>query len=60
VAAWYYLRLIAIMYREPPPGEAARRIAMAPALAGGAVAIATLLVFAFPQRLWDLAEMVVR
>jgi NADH-quinone oxidoreductase subunit N len=60
VAAWYYLRLIAIMYREPPPGEAARRIAMAPALAGGAAAIATLLVFAFPQRLWDLAEMVVR
>jgi hypothetical protein len=33
---------------------------MAPALAGGAAAIATLLVFAFPQRLWDLAEMVVR
>ena len=60
VAAWYYLRLIAIMYREPPVGESARRIALAPALAGAAAAVATLVVFAMPQRLWDLAEMVVR
>jgi NADH-quinone oxidoreductase subunit N len=60
VAAWYYLRLIAIMYREPPAGESTRRIAVAPALAGGAAAVATLVIFAMPQRLWDLAAMVVR
>jgi NADH-quinone oxidoreductase subunit N len=60
VAAWYYLRLVAIMYRDPPAGESTRRIALAPALAGGAAAVATLVVFALPQRLWDLAEMVIR
>ena len=60
VAAWYYLRLVARMYREPPAGEATRRIAMAPALVGAAAAVAPLVIFALPQRLWDLAEMVVR
>jgi NADH-quinone oxidoreductase subunit N len=60
VAAWYYLRLVAIMYREPPAGETTRRIALAPALAGAAATVATLAVFAMPQRLWDLAAMVVR
>jgi NADH-quinone oxidoreductase subunit N len=59
IAAWYYLRLIATMYREsvvsPQPG----RLVLAPAVAGGACAVTTLLVFAAPQRLLDLAAKVV-
>ena len=55
IAAWYYLRLIAAMYREPATPQPASRLAWAPAVAGGVCAIASLLLFAAPQRLMDMA-----
>jgi NADH-quinone oxidoreductase subunit N len=58
VAAWYYLRLISLMYREPAPGEQPRRIAFWPAAAGAAAALSAIAIFAAPQRLWDLAQLV--
>ena len=60
VAAWYYLRLIALLFREPAPGEPPRRIAFWPAAAGAAAALSALAIFAAPQALWDLAEQIVR
>lgn len=58
VAAWYYLRLIAAMYREPAMPAGASRLAWAPAAAGAACALAGILLFAAPQRLLDLAAQV--
>jgi NADH-quinone oxidoreductase subunit N len=55
IAAWYYLRLIAAMYREPAAPPTASRLAWAPAAAGAACAVASILLFAAPQRLLDLA-----
>jgi NADH-quinone oxidoreductase subunit N len=58
VAAWYYLRLIAAMYREPATPQPATRLAWAPAAAGAVCALATLLLFVAPQQLMDLAAKV--
>ena len=58
VGASYYLRLIALMYREAGPEAPERRLAMIPAAAGAACAIGSILIFAAPQRLWNLAELV--
>ena len=55
IAAWYYLRLIAAMYREPASPPTPTRLAWAPAAAGAACAVASILLFAAPQRLLDLA-----
>lgn len=60
MAAWYYLRLIALMYRESPTEVERGRIAIAPTLAGSVAAVATIALFVSPQRLWDLAQMIVR
>ena len=49
-----------VMYREPAPGEPTRRIAMWPAAAGSAAAALAIGLFLMPQRLWDLAELIVR
>jgi NADH-quinone oxidoreductase subunit N len=58
IAAWYYLRLIAAMYREPATPQPATRLAWAPAAAGAVCALATLLLFISPQHLMDLAAKV--
>jgi NADH-quinone oxidoreductase subunit N len=58
IAAWYYLRLIAAMYREPATPQPATRLAWAPAAAGAVCALATLLLFLAPQQLMDLAAKV--
>ena len=60
VAAWYYLRLVGTMYREDADAPAAppSRLALAPAIAGGACAIGSILLFAAPQRLLDLAAQI--
>jgi NADH-quinone oxidoreductase subunit N len=58
IAAWYYLRLIAAMYREPATPQPATRLAWAPAAAGAVCAFATLLLFISPQHLMDLAAKV--
>jgi NADH-quinone oxidoreductase subunit N len=55
IGASYYLRLIALMYREPPADAPPRRLATIPAVAGGVCAVGSMLLFAAPQRLWDLA-----
>lgn len=55
IAAWYYLRLIAAMYREPAVPQGPTRLAIAPAAAGAACAAGALLLFASPQQLLDLA-----
>ncbi len=59
VAAWYYLRLIALMYRESPDAKQGGRLAVAPTVAGAAAAVATIAIFLQPQRLWDLAQLIV-
>jgi NADH-quinone oxidoreductase subunit N len=55
IAAWYYLRLVAAMYREPAVPQGGTRLALAPAAAGAACAIVGILLFAAPQGLLDLA-----
>jgi NADH-quinone oxidoreductase subunit N len=58
ISAWYYLRLIAAMYREGGGGPASARLALAPAAAGAACAVGAILLFAAPQRLLDLAAFI--
>jgi NADH-quinone oxidoreductase subunit N len=54
IAAWYYLRLIAVMYLEPAAEAESRPVEVVSWLAGLACAIATLVLFATPQWLWDV------
>ncbi len=58
IAAWYYLRLIAAMYREPAVPESPAPLAWAPAAAGAVCAIGSILLFVAPQRLMDIAALV--
>jgi NADH-quinone oxidoreductase subunit N len=55
ISAWYYLRLIAVMFLEPAPAGEAPRISMAPATAGALCSIASVLLFISPQQLWEPA-----
>lgn len=48
------------MYRESPGEEPGRRVAIAPTVAGAVAAVATIAIFMMPQRLWDLAQLIVR
>jgi NADH-quinone oxidoreductase subunit N len=59
ISAWYYLRIVAIMFLDSEPQEnvAPRqdgsRILWAPWLAGAVCSIATIVIFVSPQWLWD-------
>jgi NADH-quinone oxidoreductase subunit N len=55
ISAWYYLRMVALMFLEPADPEADRHRATlwAPWLAGLACALATIVIFVAPQWLWD-------
>jgi NADH-quinone oxidoreductase subunit N len=60
ISAWYYLRIVAIMFLDSAPKEnaalrhdAAPHIVWAPWLAGAACSIATIVIFVAPQWLWD-------
>ncbi len=56
ISAWYYLRLVAVMFLEPADTEVEslpRRIVWAPWLAGAVCAIATIVIFIAPQWLWS-------
>jgi NADH-quinone oxidoreductase subunit N len=59
IAAWYYLRLIAVMFLEPAPGAAREMEALAPGagwpawLAGAICTTATVAIFLAPQWLWN-------
>jgi NADH-quinone oxidoreductase subunit N len=55
IGAWYYLRLIAVMFLETAPAGEPRKVSLAPAVAGAVCAIATVLLFAAPQAVWDAA-----
>lgn len=55
IGAWYYLRLIAVMYLETAPAGEPRKVSLAPAIAGAVCAIGTVLLFAAPQAVWDAA-----
>jgi NADH-quinone oxidoreductase subunit N len=55
IAAWYYLRLIALMFLEPAAGpeHEPRSISWTAWLAGVLCAVATIWFFISPQWLWD-------
>lgn len=54
IAAFYYLRLVAVMYLEPATDRSERPIEIVSWLGGLACTVATLLLFAQPQWLWDV------
>jgi NADH-quinone oxidoreductase subunit N len=54
IAAWYYLRLVAVMYLEPPVSRQHHPIDVVAWLGGMACAAATLVLFVMPQWLWDV------
>jgi NADH-quinone oxidoreductase subunit N len=56
IAAFYYLRLVAVMYLEPSASRASRSIDAAAWVGGLACTVATLVLFAQPQWLWDAVE----
>jgi NADH-quinone oxidoreductase subunit N len=55
IGAYYYLRLVALMFLEPAAQTEVRpvRVAWAPWLAGVVCALATIAIFVSPQWLWD-------
>jgi NADH-quinone oxidoreductase subunit N len=53
IAAFYYLRLIAVMYLEPAEKPQPRPVEVAAWLGGLGCTAATLVLFASPQWLWD-------
>jgi NADH-quinone oxidoreductase subunit N len=55
IGAWYYLRLIAMMFLDPAPAPDQKppRIVWAPWLAGIACTIGTVWFFLAPQAIWD-------
>jgi NADH-quinone oxidoreductase subunit N len=56
IAAFYYLRLVAVMYLEQAADRHARQIDVASWLGGLACTVATLVLFVQPQWLWDAVE----
>ncbi|MFO0789253.1 MAG: NADH-quinone oxidoreductase subunit N [Pirellulales bacterium] len=54
ISAYYYLRLVALMFLEPADAEPRpRRTAWAPWLAGLVCAVMSIAIFVSPQWLWD-------
>jgi NADH-quinone oxidoreductase subunit N len=55
ISAYYYLRLVALMFLEPTgePIPERRQLAWAPCLAGVVCSVATIALFVMPQWLWD-------
>jgi NADH-quinone oxidoreductase subunit N len=55
ISAYYYLRLVALMFLEPAEQADAKpvHVGWAPWLAGIACAVATVAIFIAPQWLWD-------
>jgi NADH-quinone oxidoreductase subunit N len=58
IGAYYYLRLIALMYRDAGGEAPARPISPGAAVAGAVCAVGTVALFAMPQWLLDLAAKV--
>jgi NADH-quinone oxidoreductase subunit N len=55
IAAWYYLRLVAVMYLEPAARTETSPLNAPAWVAGVCCAAATLVLFALPQPLWNAA-----
>ena len=55
ISAVYYLRLVATMFFDSPASMERPAAPLAPALAGGILAAATIALFLVPQPLWDAA-----
>jgi NADH-quinone oxidoreductase subunit N len=55
ISAWYYLRLIAVMFLEAPAEGRVEKVCLAPAVAGAVCSIGTVLLFAAPQAVWQAA-----
>lgn len=53
IAAFYYLRMVAVMYLEVPQDDAAPTLDPVSGLAGVLCTIATIAIFIAPQWLWD-------
>src|SRR3954467_12204988 len=55
ISAWYYLRMVSLMFLEPaePEVDQSRVTVWAPMLAGTACALVTIVIFVAPQWLWD-------
>lgn len=60
ISAWYYLRLVAVMYLEAPQEQESQPPELAASLAGLVCALGTILLFVMPQWLWDAAVRVAR
>ena len=58
IAAWYYLRLVAVMYLEEPETSEVRPVELGSWLGGLACAVATLVLFTTPQWLWTVVSRV--
>ncbi|WP_428308766.1 NADH-quinone oxidoreductase subunit N [Lacipirellula sp.] len=55
ISAWYYLRLIAVMFLEPANAGETSKVSLAPAIAGSCCALVSVLLFIAPQQLWEAA-----
>ncbi|HEX6962270.1 MAG TPA: NADH-quinone oxidoreductase subunit N [Lacipirellula sp.] len=55
ISAWYYLRIIAVMFLEPASETASQKLCYAPALAGALCSIGVVVLFAVPQAVWEAA-----
>jgi NADH-quinone oxidoreductase subunit N len=55
IGAWYYLRLIAVMYLDSPPATENHPVQPAAWVAGAVCTVAVLFIFVMPQWLWDAA-----
>jgi NADH-quinone oxidoreductase subunit N len=56
IAAWYYLRLVAVLYLDAPPRSSAPESQIPAWVAAAICSAATLVVFVAPQWLWTAAR----
>ena len=55
ISAWYYLRLIGVMFFDPAASNEPSKLSLAPAVAGTLCSVASILLFIAPQELWAAA-----
>ncbi|MBA4106035.1 MAG: NADH-quinone oxidoreductase subunit L [Pirellula sp.] len=55
ISAWYYLRIIGVMFFDSAPAGEPAKLTLAPAVAGALCSIASILLFIAPQFLWEAA-----
>ncbi len=55
ISAWYYLRIIGVMFFDSAPAGEPSKLTLAPAVAGTLCSIASILLFIAPQYLWEAA-----